>query len=147
MTDWLKFIHVISAVAWVGGVLLMQLYGARVATADRDRRLYFAENNEAAGRFFTIAGILVLLSGIWVVARVDAWEYSQAWISIGFGGVAVGAVLGMAFYGPRTRQLIAQLKANDPAAEGTGRQIALVSGVETLILLIVVWAMVFKPGV
>jgi uncharacterized membrane protein len=146
LTGWLKLIHVVAAVGWVGGMLLMQYHGARMAKADGARRLQFAEDSQAAGTFFSVAGMLTLAAGVWLVLRVDVWEFSQTWITIGFAGVALGVVLGMGYYGPKGRQLIAQIKAGESGAAATARQIGMVSLVETVILLIVVWAMVFKPG-
>jgi uncharacterized membrane protein len=146
LNGWLNFIHVLAAISWVGGSILLQINGARLAGADRDRRLYFAQSAEAAGRFFAVAGITTLIAGVWLVARVDFWEFSQAWISIGFLGVAVGVVLGMGFYGPQTRKLIAAIGDGSAEAGPLGKRIAMVSGAETLLLAVVVWAMVFKPG-
>ena len=147
LTGWLNLIHVVAAIGWVGGSLLLQFHGARMANADAARRLHFAQDSHAAGRFFSVMGIVTLVAGVWLVLRVDAWEFSQTWITLGFTGVAVGVVLGMGYYGPKGRQLIAQIESGDAGAGVTARQIGLVSMAETVILLVVVWAMVFKPGV
>ena len=143
---WLKFIHVLAAVAWVGGSILIQIYAARQMRAGTEDRLRFAQDTLVAGTAFAVAGIVTLAAGVWLVLRVDAWGFDQAWISIGFLGVLVGAVLGPAFYGPQTRTLIAELGSDPAAAEPRRRRIAMVSGIETIILVVVVWAMVFKPG-
>lgn len=144
--SWLKFIHVLAAVAWVGGSILLQVYGARLAKAGAEDRIRSANDSLVAGNLFAAAGIVTLAAGVWLVLRVDAWDFDQAWISIGFAGVLLGAVLGMAFYAPQTRALIGELEAGSPAAGLRGRRIALVSTIETVILVVVVWAMVFKPG-
>ena len=108
--------------------------------------MHFTENSQVAGRVFSISGGVVLLAGVWLVARVDFWEFSHAWISIGFLGVAAGFILGIGFYAPQTRALITAIKENDPAAAAITKRIALVSNLELLLLVVVVWAMVFKPG-
>jgi uncharacterized membrane protein len=143
---WLKFVHVVAAVFWVGGSLLAIVLAARIMRAGPERRIGYAEDMLVVGRLFAIAGITVLLAGIWLVFRVDAWDWDQAWISIGFIGVAVGAVLGPAFYTPQGKALIAEIRAGDPEAAARSRRFGMVSMIETAILVVVVWAMVFKPG-
>jgi len=97
---------------------------------------------------FNPAGIITLLAGIWLVIEAD-YEFSEAWISIGFLGVALGAILGMAFY-PKALKAVEDgieadgLLSNDTL--GALRKLRLVSTVEWLLLIVVVWAMVFKPG-
>jgi uncharacterized membrane protein len=143
---WLKLIHVIASVLWVGGALLLQIFGARTARADQSRRLHFAEQAHIAGRIFSASGAIVLLAGVWLVARIDLWEFSHAWISIGFLGVAVGFVLGIGFFGPQTRALISALEGGSPEAGPIGKRIAMVAQIDILVLIVVLWAMVFKPG-
>ena len=143
---WLKFIHIIAAVFWVGGSLLSIVISARIMRAGPERRIAFSEDMLVIGRLFAIAGIIVLLAGVWMVFRIDAWDWDQAWISIGFVGIALGAVLGPTFYTPQATALIEETRAGDPAAEARGRRLGMVSTIETVILLVVVWAMVFKPG-
>jgi uncharacterized membrane protein len=143
---WLKFIHILAAITWVGGSILIQVYGSRLRSAGSDDRIRFAKDVLVAARLFAAAGIVAFAGGLWLVLRVDGWDFDQAWISIGFLGVLIGAGLGMAFYAPQTKALIGELESGDEAAEGRGRRIALVSALEVGLLIIVVWAMVFKPG-
>ncbi len=143
---WLKFIHVLFAILWVGGGLLVGILGMRMQKANPERVIHFTEHTQVGGRVFSISGAVILIAGVWLVARVDFWEFSQAWISIGFLGVAVGFVLGIAFYAPQARLLITAIKENDPAAGAIAKRIGMVSTLELVLLVVVVWAMVFKPG-
>jgi uncharacterized membrane protein len=146
LNGWLKVVHVVAAAVWVGGSVLVQVYGARQRQAGDEDRIRFANDTLVAGNVFAAAGIVTLAAGVWLVLRVDGWGFDQAWISIGFVGVLIGAVLGMAFYAPQTRALIGELEAGSPAAGPRARRIAIISTIETVILVVVVWAMVFKPG-
>jgi len=87
-----------------------------------------------------------LASGVWLVIREDGWQFDQAWISIGFTGLLLGFILGPVFYGPQTRAFIAEEEASDPAAGPRNRRIGMVAAVETIVLLVVLWAMIYKPG-
>lgn len=143
---WLKLVHIVAVIFWVGGSLLVQVFAARMTRADAARRIGLGEDMLLIGRLFAVAGVIVLAAGAWLVFRIDAWDWDQAWISIGFVGVAVGAVLGPAFHTPQITALIAETKAGDPTAAARNRRLGTVSSLEAAILLVVVWAMVFKPG-
>jgi uncharacterized membrane protein len=146
-TAWLKLIHVLAAIVWVGGNVLTVIHGARAgASSDPADRIRFAKDALVSGRVFAASGILTLIAGVWMVLREEFWGFDQAWISIGFIGILLGAILGPAFYAPQAKALIAESEAGDPAAEARGRRIGQVSTLEVLVLLVVVWAMVFKPG-
>jgi hypothetical protein len=141
------FLHVLSAILWVGGMIIAQFFGARAAgSGDPGRRLAFARDMDVAGRIFTFAAMSTLLWGILMVVESPVVEFEQAWIIIGFAGVAAGAGLGMGFLMPKTRQAIAQMEAGDAAAATTMRANVMVSRLLAVILVVVVWAMTFKPG-
>ena len=137
----------LSAIVWVGGMIIAQFFGARAAgSGDPGRRLAFARDMDVAGRIFTAAAISTLLWGILMVVDSPVLEFEQTWIVIGFVGIAAGAGLGMGFLMPKTRLAIAQMEAGDAAAAGTMRSNVMVSRVLAVILVVTIWAMVFKPG-
>lgn len=145
--EWLKLVHVVAAIVWVGGGALLSLYGIRIAkSAGREERIAYVKQSQFAGIVFPIAALVLLGAGIWMVVDNPVWEFSQAWVTLGFTGVAVGAILGPVFYGPQGRRVLAELEAGDPAAEARGRRIGMVGIAETVLLLIVVWSMIAKPG-
>jgi len=142
----LKLIHIVFATAWVGGNVLLLVLGARALKTDAATRIHFAKEALVASRAFVISAGVALASGVWLVIREDAWQFDQAWISIGFTGLLLGFILGPVFYGPQTRAFIAEEEASDPAAGPRNRRIGMVAAVETIVLLVVLWAMIYKPG-
>ncbi len=141
-----KLIHVLAAVVWVGGAAFLTIYGMRMALAAVSDRIAFARQALFAGRVFMISAIAVLGAGVGLV--IDGpWEWSDAFISIGFLGIALGAVLGPAFYAPQSKALIADLESGDEAAaEARSKRMGMVSTLEVVFLFVVIWAMVYKPG-
>ena len=142
----MKLLHIAAAVVWVGGATFLTIYGMRIAATKVSHRVAFANQALFAGRVFMISAIVVLAAGIWLV--VDGpWEWSDAFISIGFLGIALGAVLGPAFYAPQSKALIAELESGDEAAaEARSKRLGMVSTLEVVFLFVVIWAMVYKPG-
>ncbi len=143
----LKFIHVLFAAAWVGGAVLLSTYGFRMMKAGVADKIAFSKMTLVAGRLFAGFATVALVAGTWLVIREDnLFGFDQAWISIGFLGIIVGAALGPAFFAPQARALIGELEAGNPSAAAREKRIAVVSMLEAALLLVVVWAMVYKPG-
>jgi len=150
LAEILKLVHVVAVIIWLGGSFMLGFILERAqASEDEATVLGVTKMAEFIGKaVFNPAGIITLLAGIWLVIEAD-YEFSEAWISIGFLGVALGAILGMAFY-PKALKAVEDgieadgLLSNDTL--GALRKLRLVSTVEWLLLIVVVWAMVFKPG-
>ena len=150
LAEILKLVHVVAVIIWLGGSFMLGFILERAqASEDEATVLGITKMAEFIGKaVFNPAGIITLLAGIWLVIEAD-YEFSEAWISIGFLGVALGAILGMAFY-PKALKAVQDgieadgLLGNDTL--GALRKLRLVSTIEWLLLIMVVGAMVFKPG-
>ena len=147
----LRFIHIVFAIAWLGGSIGVLFHAVRVmgASGSNETRLDFLRQADVMGRVFMVSGIVVAAVGIWLVVRNDAWGFDQFWISFALTVVIASALLGMFFYTPRNRKAraIGEEHGTDSAAfKAVSRTIGQVATVETLFLIAVVWAMVVKPG-
>lgn len=150
LAELLLFVHVLAVIAWLGGSFMLGilLEGAQ-RSKDEATVLGIANMADFLGKaVFNPAGLLTLGAGIWLVIETDL-EFSEAWISIGFLGVATGAILGMAFYPKAFERVRTGIAADGLLGNetlGALRRLRLVSSAELLLLIVVVWAMVFKPG-
>lgn len=143
----LKLIHILAATAWIGGGILGLIYTERAKKAEAVHRLGIARDMEfAAQRVFSPAAGLTLIFGILMVLEHDGFEFTQAWILVGLSAIALSAIMGMGFLGPQSKRLVTEIEADDPGAVGRLRAIARVAYLDNAILLVAVWAMVFKPG-
>lgn len=151
LAEVLKFIHVVAVIVWVGGAFMLGLlYERAQRSKDEATVLGLSKIGEFVGKaVFNPAGIITLAAGIWLVIELDGIDFSEAWISLGFLGVALGAGLGMAFYPKVLRRVQAGIEADGLLGNETLnalRSLRLVSTLEWFFLIVVVWAMVFKPG-
>jgi hypothetical protein len=86
---------------------------------------------------------------VWLVVLEDEWAFSQLWIVLSLALVGVSMVLGMGYFGPEGKRIsrMAQERGGD---DGNVRRrigrLLWVSRFDVLILVVVLWAMVFKPG-
>ena len=97
---------------------------------------------------YNVAGVGVLLTGILLVVSSDGeFEFKNAFVSVGFLAVVVGAGLGMAVFGPGSRQLDAAIERGDEAQErAINNKLAMFGIIDSLVLIVTVVAMVAKWG-
>ncbi len=150
LADTLKLVHIISVSVWIGGEIMLGILFER-AQRSRDEgtlRGLLSQGDFIGKAVFNPAGIITLAAGVWLGIEGD-YDFGEAWISIGFVGIAVGAILGMAFYPRVFNRGLAGIEAggiDGSETQASLKSLRLVSTLELLVLLVVVWAMVFKPG-
>ena len=98
--DVLLVVHLLAVMVWVGGAFTGMLLGMRISgQGDVDAMARFCTAFAAvAGPLFGGASLLVLGTGIWMVADSPI-EFSAQWISLGFLGWIVSTVLGATVVG------------------------------------------------
>lgn len=150
MFELFKTIHVLGAIAWVGGVILNHVQSARLGRAQDPRRFrdYAEEQSWLGGNFYAPLSIIVLLSGIVMV--IVGWpNFTDAWIIIGLVLFAVIFGIGFGLLKPLGEKINAGLAAEGPpSAEVMAdvQRITLLSRADLLLLVLVVINMVVKPG-
>ena len=80
----LLFVHVSMAIIWIGGGLMMQLFGVRAAMSHEPSRMAaLGEDIEwIANRVFIPASLLAFLSGVLLVIESDFYGFGDDWIVI-----------------------------------------------------------------
>lgn len=144
----LLFVHILAAMIWVGGGILLSIVAARVdRSGDTAFRLRFSRATAIIGPVAGTAAFVLLGVGIAMVAQNDAWRLSQTWIWLALVLFAISVAIGAGYFGRVGKRIEAALEANDvPAADRLTRQMTIVSRIDLLMLLVVVWLMVAKPG-
>ena len=146
----LKFVHVVMAIVWVGGAITIQVLAFRILKTNDSMRLANLTSDAGAlgERLFAPAsGILVIVGVLMVID--SGWEFSDTWIVIGIIGFLATLVTGLFYLTPKAKKLgalIEQRGAEDPEAQGMMKQLLAISRIDLLVLLIVVFNMVVKPG-
>lgn len=144
-----KAVHVVAAVLWVGGAAMVQAYAFRITrTGDGRRQAEFAKDTEVVGmRVFMPSGIILLLAAIGMMINAH-WSWGQNWIVLGLIAFALSFATGAGFLGPESGRIAAIIERDgptSPAALARIRRILMISRVELVVLLAVVWNMVVKP--
>jgi uncharacterized membrane protein len=146
----LKFVHVLAAIIWVGGAVSANILGTRISrTNDGDRLAVFGRDTEWLGtHVYLPASLTVLVFGI-LTALKGHYSFSQAWLIIGIVGIVLTSITGSAFLGPELKRIAALIETNgtnDPGVIARTKRLIVVGRIDLVVLLIVVFAMVTKPG-
>jgi uncharacterized membrane protein len=145
-----KFIHVLFAVVWVGGALMLQVLAEfALRSTLPGRAAEFAREAEWVGmRVFLPSSIIVLLVGLWLV-HDGGWGFGSFWIIAALVAFVLSVVTGAGFIGPESGRLAKEIEAQGadaPAIKDRIRRILMISRVELAVLIFIVFLMVTKIG-
>ena len=148
MYELLLFLHVLTAVVWVGGGIALNFIGTRLIAAGTAAEIGgFTRQLEWVGtRVFMPASLVLLLAGIFMT--IDAWSFDELWIALGIGGFLYSFINGAFFIGPlsgRTGKLLVERGADDPEVSSNIKKLFFFGRIELFVLVIVIWAMTMKP--
>jgi uncharacterized membrane protein len=146
----LLFVHILAAVVWIGGALSLQVLAIRAERSpDGGRVANIATEAEWVGsRIFLPASIVLLLAGIGLTLEGD-WGFTTLWVLLGLIAYGLSALTGSLFLGPesgRIGKMIAEVGPQDPEVIARIKRIFLVSRIELVVLLFIVFDMTVKPG-
>ncbi len=143
------WIHILAAASWFGGGVATQI-GGQLFESEQDtlRAGWYRVVLRLGQVLYTPAAIVVLITGVLLVTGNEAYGFGSTFVSIGFLAVIVGAGLGMAVYGPRSRAASAALESGD--SNGAAAAIARIRQAGLLelgLLAITIASMVWKWGI
>jgi uncharacterized membrane protein len=147
--DWLLFLHVLAAMIWLGGGVMLAVTAARVLRDSDPGTVgrFTATLRSTAPFVLAPATLAVLAVGIGLVVDSDAWDFGQLWVQVGVGLFAAAFVIGAAW---QSRTAIASTRAAERGDDAEARRQLRrwLAGYGLIVLLLVVadWDMTTKPG-
>ena len=150
MYDLFKFIHVLGAIVWLGAGITFQVLNARLAKAnDQAGIAALSSQGEWFGKaVFSTSAAVTLVAGI-VTTIIGDIGFGELWITWGFVGIALSIVFGAVLSQRMATQLeeaVAAEGASSPRVVELQRRLGLYGAIDIVILVSVVAAMVWKPG-
>jgi uncharacterized membrane protein len=146
--DFLKFVHVLAAITWVGGNITGQFLARRaIASGDPVRMAGIATDADWIGRLVYVpAAIVLVIAGVWMVLERDL-GFGRGWVMAGIGGFTFSLVLGAVFNGPEAARIgkaIEEKGGGDPEVVRRINRVLFSGRIELLVLLTVVFFMTTK---
>lgn len=149
--EFLKFLHVLAVIGWVGGAIGFFVLQARLGAAgDRQGLMSVGRQMEHMGKlYFSPLAVVTLVTGVWMVATTEGISFEDAWIVMGFAGILVTLTIGLGVITPTGKRLLEESRKPEPsgaAIASYGKRIRALSLINILVLVVVVWSMVARPG-
>jgi uncharacterized membrane protein len=149
--DWLKLVHVLAAITWVGGAIFIQIYATRLMRQKEGLKLAaFAKDiGELGMKVFMPASLTVVIVGIVIVIYAPVLDFTDTWIALGLVGAAVTFLTGAFVIGPESGRVGALAQERGPEDPEVQRRIARIfkiSRIDLAVIVLVVVDMVLKPG-
>lgn len=143
----LLFFHIVGVAVWVGGSIMLGFISSRVErTGDAQYRARFAQSAAVVGPVIGVSAVVVLGTGIGMVLE-SAVELSETWVWLGLVLFGLSAVVGGAYFAPASNRIVAALESGQlEEADRRARTFNMVSRLDTLLLVVILGLMVFKPG-
>ena len=153
MLQVLLALHILAAVVFVGNIITAAFWKTR---ADRSGNLetiaITARSLLQADYTFTAPGIVVLLvTGIWMVGLSDWARFQEPWLGGSFVLLIITAVIWLVILLPQQRRMVrlaqegADAGAMGPEYRRAGRIWSMFGGIATLLPILILFLMVFKP--
>ncbi len=121
---WL-FVHVLSAIVWIGGGVAIQFFGMLTKrAADPAKTAFFIRNvSWVVMRVFLPAAVLVFISGVGLV-ETGFWDYGETFVRVGIVLWVAVSLVAFGFLGRAMSRAGTQLETEgpSPAAHAEGPQ-------------------------
>lgn len=146
------FLHILMAIVWVGGGVLMQVLALLVLRdGDPVRTAGFAGDVEQVGmKLFTPASLILILSALGLMLNgASPWDWSEPFVSVGLLVWIVSFIAGVGYLGPTSGKIKRSIEATGPTSAESLRLIGNVlrySRIELVLLLVTVFMMTVKLG-
>ncbi|MCC5987644.1 MAG: DUF2269 family protein [Pararhodobacter sp.] len=148
--DWVlfvKFLHVVVVILWLGGGFCIALIASFAERANDDVQLATAlRNNALLGKFLFFPALLAtLVTGgiLWWAS----WSLVEFWLLLGMGGFAASILIGMLILGPGSDRIAVALETEGPIPDilNEGRRLMRFGRFEVVILFSTAAVMILRP--
>lgn len=141
-----KFLHVLTATAWVGGGLTLLAFNMLVVRAKGDEALFITLDmmNGLGKTWFVPASLLTVLFG--VIATTLGGMWLELWVILGLAGFTSTFLTGLLILEPTGRKIgEAMAQGRTDEALAAGQRLMRIARFDYTVILVVVADMVLKP--
>ena len=137
--------HILVAIVTIGWLMMQAMLTPRAIRSGNAGAVRFGVS--AAEKIGPLSGLVFVL-GLALVLRQkdDHAEFSHTWVSASMLLFILAIVIGAVFIGGAEKRAAAKLEAGQDASAEASR-VAMLGGVNALLLTAIVYLMVVKPGI
>ena len=146
----LKTLHVLAIAVWLGSGIAILVMATRARDNAQAFGTFALNANWWAGRAHPAAGVILLVTGLVMVADADYIDFGDTWVWLGLAGLILAFAIGGALIGRTADQLNRTIEQSGGVLTAENRpladQLLLYARLEIAVLVLVVADMVAKPG-
>ena len=142
-----KLLHVLCAIAWVGGGLTLMAASILASRANNDAGLMSGLDvmNRLGKTWFVPASLLTVVFG--AVTATFGGMWTEPWVILGLAGFASTFLTGLLLIEPEGRKIGGLIEAGDMAgAVVQGKRLLTIGQFDYCVMIAVIIDMVMKPG-
>lgn len=142
----LLVLHIVGAGTWLGANIVQAVVPPIAARAGAATLAgWYRVTTELSRRLYIPAAILILLTGVALVLDSEAYGFGSIFVTIGFGMIILGAILGIVVFGPGGEAAAEAVESEDPSRiKSAVSRLTTWGLVDTLLLLFTITAMVIR---
>lgn len=148
---WVVLAHVMAGTTWFGGLVYVEaLMASAMRTGEPATIMAIGVRvGKTNSRIFSIAGILALIFGTWIVLG-SLYTFEMLFITLGFAITIIALAFEFFILKPKGVELdalIAEKGLLDPETMAFAKSLGNIAHAQTLLVTIVMILMVLQPGV
>jgi hypothetical protein len=148
LRDVLLILHIAGAGTWLGANVVQAMAPSLAAKqGPAEQAGWYRVAAKLSSRLYMPAAILILATGIWLVLLADAYGFGTLFVTIGFGMIVIGALLGIFVFDRGSERAASAIDAGDQVASRSAiGRLAAFGVLDTVLLLFTITAMVLRLG-
>ncbi len=146
LRDVMLVLHIAGAGTWLGANIIQAVVPGLAAKQNAETSAgWFRVAGQLSKRLYMPASILILISGVVLVLQDDSYSFGSLFVTVGFGMIALGAVLGIFVFDPGSKTAAEAIESGDRSRiKAATSRIATFGTIDTLLLLFTMTVMVLR---
>lgn len=148
LRDILLTLHVAGVGTWFGANIVQALAPSMAARQGAEAAAgWYRVAGGLSRRLYMPASILILVTGVWMVVDNEAYGFGDPFVTIGFGMIVLGALLGIFVFEPGSERAARAIESGDQGQiRASTARVAAFGTADTLLLLFTITSMVLRLG-
>lgn len=144
--DILLVLHIAGAGTWLGANVVQAVVPPAMArTGTGALAGWYRTTKQLSTRLYIPASLLILVTGVLLVLQSDAYGFGSTFVTVGFGMIILGGILGRFVFEPGGETAAAAAESADAGAiRAAAGRLATFGAIDTLLLLFTMTVMVLR---
>jgi len=142
----LLVLHIAAAGTWFGANIMQAVVPPMMAKQSAEGvAAWYRTGAGLSKKLYMPASILILITGVWMVLRIEAFGFGTRFVTVGFTVIVVAAILGIFVFTPGGEAAAEAVESGDQGRiKKATAKLATWGTVDTLLILFTIGVMVIR---